>query len=443
MNQPATKECPTGPADPRSVYWIVTHGGIGDLSWVYSKLCSLDLPLFIDVCDESLQQRPRRSGPFLDTLPRVVGWRYVDESFADGGHQWPAVGHPTTCAGKRWADLGVRPGEQFKLECNRVIEGGTPLRQWLPDLPTVYHYPFDRERLQSDYVVPKDTILVHVTGWPGVADSVWLHLLEQAVRLAPTYFMTGSYDKRVGRLMPAIREIPGVRMAVDLPWADAFRLVEQSAYVIGHTSGMMTLANVLSRPGVCNNPASYPGLLGTWADPGFTGQKHVATASAFQRECEALLRSLAGARYPSRPGTSVYAQPQLALGGQADPDRLLLVGDAVVDRAPELVRGLVAARQLPRSVFLVSDSDLTGIRAELAELLPAAHLGCHQLGGDDDGMLLVRLHRARRFSAVLVAAGQPDRPAGLLAQLPRLVDIGGALWRVAADGTVVRSGGGV
>lgn len=430
--RPATKERPDGPADPDGVYWLRTHGGFGDLSWLYSKLCHLPLPLFIDVCDEA-PHRPRRSGVFLDTLPRVAGWRYAPDSFAPYGRQWVSPGDPAACEGRTWASLNVRPGELFRIECNYVLEQGVPLHRWLPDLPTDYHYAFDRDYLASNFDVPDGAAVVHVTSWPDIPDGTWLQLMRRLGAAIPTYFMTASYDRRVARLMPEARDIPGVQLAVDLPWPDAFRLLERSGVVIGHTSGMTVLANVLRRPGVSYTPANVAKLNGAWADPDFKAQRHVATVPDFRAAVRDVVAGMPGIRV-----ANFYDRPAAVLGSARANGRVMLLGDAVAANATAVVAALRRGNVTPSLVFVAASSPLDDVRARLQAALPDAVLCFHQLGVEPlggEGRLLARIGAVRRFGIVLADVDLPAECDTLLRRLCRTLDVGGVMLRLRADGT--------
>src|SRR5690349_9370776 len=106
--------------------------GIGDLSWMYSKLKHVE-PVKWLVADGW----PARSVPFLKLLPGVGDSDYGRFDYSDIVAFESAMMIGTT---PKWSLLSKYQGEQIFLEANRHLEMGKPLSQWLPDLPTDYHY---------------------------------------------------------------------------------------------------------------------------------------------------------------------------------------------------------------------------------------------------------------------------------------------------------------
>ena len=58
---------------------IKVPSGIGDVSWIYSKICNYEGEIELVVCGDG----PRRTGPFIDILPGVKNGGYGDFSYHD------------------------------------------------------------------------------------------------------------------------------------------------------------------------------------------------------------------------------------------------------------------------------------------------------------------------------------------------------------------------
>lgn len=106
--------------------------GIGDISWMYSKLKHVE-PFRWLVADGW----PARSVPYLKLLPQVLDADYGHFDYSDilRFEETLKIGATPT-----WKDLEKYSGGNLYLEANRHLEAGKPLRTWLPDLPTDYHY---------------------------------------------------------------------------------------------------------------------------------------------------------------------------------------------------------------------------------------------------------------------------------------------------------------
>lgn len=271
MNQP-----PSG----LNYYWPVVHGGIGDFSWVYSKLSNLSYPLFVEVSNE-LPSRPKRIGDFLNHLPKVLGWRYSDEFFAGGKNTWIPAAHPAAFYGKSWKESKVPLNRPFKIEANRFLEDGHNLSRWLPDLPTNYHYDITQPAASS-YPVDARSVILHFTGWQDISDDLWCNAVAVLKDVASVHMVTGSYDGRTASLRAKlVKQFPNLNWCIDALWKDLFKLLAGCRFCIGHASGITILANVLRIPGACYNPANLPNLRGTWSDPDFSEQRQISTPDQF------------------------------------------------------------------------------------------------------------------------------------------------------------------
>lgn len=106
--------------------------GIGDVSWIYSKLMHVGR-LRYEIADGW----PYRTVPFLELLPRVSSAAYGKFNYQD----IIAVEQCNYGSNPRWGDINANGFERVLIEANRHLEMGRPLAEWLPDLPTEYHYP--------------------------------------------------------------------------------------------------------------------------------------------------------------------------------------------------------------------------------------------------------------------------------------------------------------
>jgi len=112
--------------------------GIGDVSWVYSKLCNVGERLEYEVADGW----PYRTTQFLELLPGVSKASYgpfrYDEIMAFE-HATGIVDHPT------WARCRI-VRDRIVLAAHHHLEMGRRLEDWLPDLPTSFHYTINIPR---------------------------------------------------------------------------------------------------------------------------------------------------------------------------------------------------------------------------------------------------------------------------------------------------------
>jgi hypothetical protein len=115
---------------------IVVPAGVGDWCWIWVKLSAVrDQIEMVGVVDGA----PRRTVPFIEacgipahydrtvTFPMILQFEHLNELDYQSEPTW-----------ERIKNLGYA---QILLEANRHLEEGRPLEDWLPDLPTNFHFP--------------------------------------------------------------------------------------------------------------------------------------------------------------------------------------------------------------------------------------------------------------------------------------------------------------
>jgi hypothetical protein len=348
-------------------YHIRTHGGLGDCLWLYKKLHGLDLPVYISVSSEN-RTRPRRVGRMLDHLPRVVGWRYVDQSFAPNG-DWPDPRDPCCAVGKTWNDLKIIPNTlgAYPLECNRWMETGHRIENWLPDLSTTHRVPF-LEPGSPTQLVKRPCITVPIAGWPDVPDQTWINTIRLFSGLAHVYLIGGSYDRRPRMIIDALRYPSHVTLLEDAPWEDLFAALVGCEFCFGHASGMTAIADALGLRGAVFNPRSVPGLIGSWNDESNTDLVHVDRVAEFEAAIYTAYTTMM-----KRP--SATWPPSSARGGH------LIAGASVTGAGPAIGAVYAAAVAAePREALVVFD----GPGAEpgtSAAIISAAYAGSIPIRG--------------------------------------------------------------
>lgn len=107
--------------------------GIGDCSWAVSKLRHVG-PLHYQIADGW----PYRTVPYFELLPECAKAEYGEFQYQDiiGFEQQIGMHGPMT-----WAELSAKGYGRVLIEPNLHLERGKPLADWLPDLPTDFHYP--------------------------------------------------------------------------------------------------------------------------------------------------------------------------------------------------------------------------------------------------------------------------------------------------------------
>lgn len=120
--------------------------GIGDVSWAYSKLVNVG-KLEYEVADGW----PYRTQQFLELLPGVEKASYGPFRYEDIVQYCAATGISES---PRWKEIIQSNGGRTLIAPNRHLEMGRRLEEWLPDLPTSFHYEIpiselDRKRAEN------------------------------------------------------------------------------------------------------------------------------------------------------------------------------------------------------------------------------------------------------------------------------------------------------
>lgn len=272
--------------DKDRIFEFVVPSGIGDVSWVYSKISKLGQQTGKEVLLYSCADEPRRSGPFIKLLPGVR-WGGYDRSIAS----WEAI---TRCMPDDWPDhMGLSPlidgGIKF-LAPNLFLERGKPLRDWLPKLTTDYHYDLripTLDRRQGDrtasectnpiivvYVSNRDKERFDVGGWKLWSIRQWHEFLRGVMSLETcrggTIVLVGErYDRdktaEVARLCRKSRL--NVLTMIGQPLGAVVRLMQRANYMFSYPSGLGILANVVRLPCLMLLPWMLRGLVDAYADP--------------------------------------------------------------------------------------------------------------------------------------------------------------------------------
>jgi ADP-heptose:LPS heptosyltransferase len=102
--------------------------GIGDISWVYSKVADLakEREIGFRICSNP----PKRSSDYVDLLPNIKNLGYT------GGH-FPDIKGRLLTKEENIADL---PDGQYAVFLNNMLEQGAKLADIFPSMPTKYHY---------------------------------------------------------------------------------------------------------------------------------------------------------------------------------------------------------------------------------------------------------------------------------------------------------------
>jgi len=240
------------------MYNLIVPAGIGDFSWMYSKLVGLGKEINLTIsCDA-----PKRLGPYTELLPLVKSVNYDGPTF-------PVIREKAI---KNVSELVE--DTPIYIEANTHLERGNKLETWLPELPINKHYLLNLGtlNLDYDYIVIYTSSMGMVKCWNGWGVNEWwdfLRAFNRDFKDYPIVFVGAPWD--VDIVKKIVERVKERRMLlIDysgiLHIKDTLSLIKGSKYFLGFPSGLSILANVLGVKATMFYSEQIKNIMGTWAD---------------------------------------------------------------------------------------------------------------------------------------------------------------------------------
>ena len=262
---------PTQSMENKTLHFRVPSG-IGDISWIYSKLVGLGRPLSIEVC----RSRIPRAASLLSLLPGVA-------SFSYGGFPYEAIKDEAVFI----QDLSTRhlvweaERRPVGIALNSWLEGGHRIEEFLPDLPTVHHYEINLPELdvqQADELLsPWKRFVVFYAASKRAAEAFngwgldeWdafagLFFFVLGRRIDGVVLLGATWDGDLAgqifcRWSGCMKNLVG-----RLSLAGSLHVLRRAAYTVAFASGLPILAVVMGCPVAMFYPARLEKLINAWA----------------------------------------------------------------------------------------------------------------------------------------------------------------------------------
>lgn len=270
---------------------IAVPAGIGDFSWIWSKLSTIpDTQWEIFVPDAY----PYRTTRYINLLPNAVG-KLGKHDFGDI-KLYQMYNHTENCTWKEITKAIDLEKEILYIEANQHLEKGLPLQDWLPDLQTDYHYPF-KEGLYSKSVIdevllgPSETFGIHIASMRGLRawkcwlPEAWTEFLGRIYQDNPQLvfvFLGGFWDiesslEVTGRLKSLYPDIRIRDYTGRTSLEDVIILLGRLDYFFGFSSGLNVIRNLWDKPCCVIWPHHQRKLMYSWVDPmSIQGRSYVA-----------------------------------------------------------------------------------------------------------------------------------------------------------------------
>ncbi len=257
---------------------IGVPSGIGDISWIISKVVNSDEwkkgELEIVISDGW----PFRAQPYLDMLS--IKSEYGNFRFED------IIAFEKTNPYKRWSDVISRQAGLYLLQPNWHLEAGRPLAQYLPDLSTNYHYELKIPALSSNFQTRGEIQRLSKGDWIGISCASyrgahawrtwdllqWKALSELLISEGFSLcLLGGKWDDLTDSLSYEIPEDSCLNLVGKTEFSEACAIHEMLSGYIGFSSGLGIIRTVMSLPTLMlwpsNDHINQQPLSTSWADP--------------------------------------------------------------------------------------------------------------------------------------------------------------------------------
>ncbi len=245
--------------------------GIGDLSWIYSKLMNIGQPLEFQIADGF----PRRSLPFLKLLPQVAYAEYSSHNWSDL-QAWQKA-HPY----QTYEDIKQRGFGVEYLENNMWLLSGKRLEEWLPDLPTNFHYDMvipDEDKERAKFLIEKHSLRSPCMAiscasyrgseaWNTWGVKPWLEFLDLIRKDTPEMqfiLIGGFWDDLTATIADVGGFVDLVGKANIGTCIELFKVID---YYVGFCSGLGVLRTVLNKKVFTLWPDIHESHIYSWVPP--------------------------------------------------------------------------------------------------------------------------------------------------------------------------------
>lgn len=253
---------------------LTTHPGIGDLSWIYSKLVNCGEELDLIIAEDA---KHKRALPFMGLLPNVKSAKYGKKEDYE---------YLATCGNNNFSDYKKAEAEGMRLFCsaNNYLEKGNRLESFLPDLETDFHYEIkttEAQKKAAQTLLPDGPYIGIYTSaqlgaqfWNGWQEHEWTDFILRLVHNFPqaTPVLYGAkWDFDLSFMVAGLLNRAGVDfvniVGKTMDMGTAVECLKIFKHNIGFASGMGILANVLNRPVCMLYPDHLEKLMYSWPCP--------------------------------------------------------------------------------------------------------------------------------------------------------------------------------
>ena len=252
---------------------LMVHPGIGDISWLLSKLSTVGEDFDLLIAEDL---KTRRSLPLKDMVPFIRSAGY-------GGQEFYYV--LSQCGNSLFSEYreAEAKGKRLFMTVNNWLEKGNRIEGFLPDLDTDYHYPISGSKEEVDFA--EETVSRHpaigiytssfggIHNWRAWSPFEWLEFMTYVKKEIPeaTFYLIGAewdLDIRdeICRGMQHYK-LDYVDLYGRTTLGEALEIIRRLDYFAGFASGLTILADVVNTPTLMLYPNYLRPMMDAWPDP--------------------------------------------------------------------------------------------------------------------------------------------------------------------------------
>uniref|UniRef100_A0A6H1ZPT8 Putative glycosyltransferase n=1 Tax=viral metagenome TaxID=1070528 RepID=A0A6H1ZPT8_9ZZZZ len=243
-------------------YRIAVPAGIGDVSWIWSKLSTLKNDTFTIYTPQTW---PMRTYEWLRLLPRVTPM--IGKFEYNTILTWENL-HNYSKYDQSWKSIVDSYGEEevIYLQPNQHFLAGKPLSEWIPDLDIDFHYPIyvtageeaNGLSLLRIHGGGKYNLGIHmaclrgVEAWNAWRPESWAKFITLVKKEFPELkivLLGGNWDLDMAlQLKELMPEEEFVDLIGRTTIGEVLSILKELSYYVGYSSGLNVMCNVLRTP---------------------------------------------------------------------------------------------------------------------------------------------------------------------------------------------------
>lgn len=253
---------------------LIVHPGIGDLSWLFSKLSTTDYKFDLIIAEDA---KTRRALPLGDMVECVNSARY-------GGRELYELLYIAKNALFEDYVKAHEMGKKLVMTANHWVDSGNRLEGFLRDINTDFHYNIHGSPANAkwaDQILENDRPCFGIytssmggieawTAWSAMEWSEFIGMVEQNYPDVKFYLLGAKWDNDMRAPLRRILDDQYVDyhdLIGKTTLGQALELIRRLKYFAGFASGLTILANVVNTPVVMLYPKYLGGLTYSWPCP--------------------------------------------------------------------------------------------------------------------------------------------------------------------------------